>query len=187
MKFTIVATVAANGVIGHEGKMPWSIPEELKFFRGVTLGKPVIMGRQTWNSIGKPLPNRHNIVLTRHRGWTAVGCTVANSVEDVLTILQNDPKLQACEEPEAMIIGGAEIYSLFLPKIATHLCISSLLTFHIGDTLFPNVDWNQWECSSAAPFNDADAKPLFIVKRFRRKIQDEPVKQFRHPVPNIEG
>src|SRR5712671_7123097 len=106
-RLAIIAAVARNGVIGQRNRMPWHLPEDLKRFKRLTLGQSVIMGRRTFESIGKPLAGRNNIVVTRSPDWTGSGCRATHSIETALTAVQ--------EQEAAFVIGGAEIYALALP------------------------------------------------------------------------
>ena len=106
-EIVLIAAMAKNRVIGKDNKMPWHLPADLKHFKRITLGKPVIMGRKTFCSLGRPLPGRQNIVITRDPGFTAEGCDVVNSLEAALE------KAQATDQ--LMVIGGADIYRQFLP------------------------------------------------------------------------
>src|SRR5712692_10003454 len=123
-RVAIIAAVARNGVIGHRTRMPWHLPEDLRRFRRLTLGHAVIMGRRTFESIGKPLAGRSNIVVTRSRDWTRLGCHAAHSLESALA---------AVHEPlDAFVIGGAEIYALALP-IACRLYMTEIERDFEGD------------------------------------------------------
>ncbi len=137
MRISLIAAVAENGVIGREGGLPWRIPEDLKFFKATTLGKPVIMGRKTYESIGKPLPGRLNIVLTRDRVWHAPGVTVAHDLDAALRIAQDSGS------DEAMIIGGADIYEMALP-VANRIYLTRIQREFEGDALFPFFDPSEW-------------------------------------------
>lgn len=137
MRISLIAAVAENGVIGREGGLPWRIPEDLKFFKATTLGKPVIMGRKTYQSIGKPLPGRLNIVLTRDRAWHAAGVTVAHDLETALRIAQDTGA------DEAMIIGGADIYEMALP-LAHRIYLTRIAREFDGDAQFPFLDPAEW-------------------------------------------
>src|SRR5919109_1579926 len=106
----LVAAVAANGIIGAGGKLPWHIPEELKHFKKITLGHPVIMGRRTWESLRRPLPQRENIVVTRQPGYDAPGAAVANSLEGALALCAG--------EKVAFVIGGTSLFEESLPIAA---------------------------------------------------------------------
>ncbi len=130
MKIAIIAAIADNGTIGHAGKIPWHISDDLKRFKRLTFGHPVIMGRKTFESIGKPLPSRRNIVITRH----PVGPDQFSGL---------DAALQSCRDDSVFIIGGAEIYRLALP-IANTLFLTHVHQRPAGDTKFPEYDRGQW-------------------------------------------
>ena len=131
----LVAAVAKNGVIGANGGMPWHLPEDLKHFRKLTLGHPVIMGRRTWESLGKPLPGRENIVVSRKPGFEAPGASVAATPEAAVALCTG--------EPVAFVIGGAEIYAAALP-LADGLVLTELERDFAGDTRFPAWERNSW-------------------------------------------
>ena len=131
MKVSIIVAMDRCGVIGANGRLPWHLPADLKHFKSVTMGKPIIMGRKTHESIGRPLPGRENIVLTRDPGYLAPTCTVLRSVDAVLA------HCSAAEE--IMIMGGAEIYAQFLPR-AARIYLTRIDAALGGDTHFP-----QWE------------------------------------------
>lgn len=124
-----------NQLIGNENALPWKLPADLAFFKKNTQGHPVIMGRKTYDSLGRPLPNRENIVLTREQSLTIPGCTVVHSIEQVKEIVGTQ---------QAFIIGGAEIYKLFLP-VADSLIVTFVDGEFNGDTYFPTVNWADWE------------------------------------------
>ena len=130
-----IAAVARNGVIGHRNRMPWHLPEDLKRFRRLTLGHAVIMGRRTFESIGKPLAGRSNIVITRSPNWTRPGCLAAHSLEAALAGVR--------EPQDAFVIGGAEIYALALP-IARRLYMTEIERDFEGDAFFPEFDRAHW-------------------------------------------
>jgi dihydrofolate reductase len=134
----IVAAIARNGVIGARGKLPWHLPEDLQHFKKLTLGHPVIMGRRTWESLGKPLPGRENIVITRTPGFEAAGASVAASLAAAVALCAG--------EPVAFVIGGAEIYAAALP-IADGLVLTEIQQDFEGDTRFPQWDRNAWRPS----------------------------------------
>ena len=124
-RVTLVVAVAGNGVIGRAGALPWRLPDDLKRFKQTTLGKPVLMGRKTWDSIGRPLPGRRNIVLSTRPGFTASGADVFPSLAAAL---------DACAgEAEVMVIGGAEIYRAALP-LATRIHLTRVHATPDGDT-----------------------------------------------------
>jgi dihydrofolate reductase len=131
-----VVAVARNGVIGREGGLPWHISSDLKRFKEITMGKPVIMGRKTWESLPrKPLPGRRNIVITQQRGYVAEGADVAESPQAAL--------LMVPDAPEVAVIGGGEIYRLFWPQV-DRLYLTEVDLVVDGDTHFPAVDPAEW-------------------------------------------
>ena len=139
-EIVLVVAVADNGVIGRDGAMPWHLPADLKHFKRLTTGKPVIMGRKTFESIGKPLPGRHNIVLTRDSGWTADGVTVVPNLAEAIAAAGLDPRARA---GEIMIVGGAQIYAEAMP-IASRIERTRIHISPDGDTRFPALDPDQW-------------------------------------------
>ncbi len=155
MFISLIAAMAENGVIGKDNKLPWHLPEELQYFKKTTLGKPIIMGRKTFESMNaKPLPNRHNIILSQNLEFSAEGCTVVRSIPEALKA--------AGEAEEVMIIGGSKIFEVFLP-IASRLYLTIVHKIYRGDSYFPNVDWSEWLLVSE------DNKDLFSIKVFDRK------------------
>jgi dihydrofolate reductase len=131
----LVAAVAANGIIGVDGHLPWHLPEDLKHFKRLTLGHPVIMGRKTWESLGKALPGRDNIVVTRRAGYDAPGASVANSLEAALALCTG--------EPVAFVIGGEGLFKESLP-VAAGLVLTEIQRDYEGDTRFPAYDRSRW-------------------------------------------
>jgi dihydrofolate reductase len=128
----LVVAMARNNVIGRNNGLPWErLPEDLKHFKAVTLGKPVLMGRKTFESIGKPLPGRTNLVLTRDVGWKADGVVVVHSLNEALT------------GDELSGIGGAEVYRLLMP-LATRIHLTQIDADIPGDTVFPPLDATVW-------------------------------------------
>jgi dihydrofolate reductase len=135
-----IAAVGEGGVIGHEGKLPWHLPDDLKRFRATTWGKPIIMGRRTFESLGRPLPGRTNIVLTRNPDYHATGCSIVRSQADALSLAASSGA------PEAVVIGGSEVFRLFLPWCDTVYLTLVERRFE-GDTFFPLdlLDPPDWE------------------------------------------
>lgn len=131
-----IAAVAKNGVIGVEGQLPWSIPADLKYFQQKTLGRIVIMGRKTYESIGGPLPKRHNIVVTRQKGFHAPGCKVFSNMGECIAYCQG---LTDQYGEEVFIIGGGDIYRITLPFI-DRLYITEIEKEYEGDAKFPNYN-----------------------------------------------
>ncbi len=136
MRITLVVAAARNGVIGRDGDLPWRLPDDLKTFKRLTLGKPVVMGRKTWESIGRPLPERHNVVMTRSRNFEATGARVVGSADAVLELL--------AEDDEIMIIGGGAIYRQFLDR-ADRIYLTEVDAEVDGDVTFPELDDAKWE------------------------------------------
>ncbi len=135
-RVTLVAAVAANRVIGAAGDIPWRIPEDFAHFKRVTLGHTLVMGRATYESIGRPLPGRTTVVLTRDRGWAADGVHVAGSLDEALTI--------AAELPgEVMVAGGATVYEAALP-LADAQILTEVHLSPDGDTRYPDWDRSEW-------------------------------------------
>jgi dihydrofolate reductase len=133
---SFVVAVSRNGVIGREGGLPWHISSDLKRFKEITMGKPVIMGRKTWDSLPrKPLPGRRNIVITRQEGFTAEGAEVAASPQEALRL--------AGDVPEVAVIGGGEVYRLFWPMV-DRLYLTEVDLELEGDTHFPALDPAEW-------------------------------------------
>lgn len=139
MKIAMIAAMAADRVIGKDNKMPWHMPADLQHFKAVTLGKPVVMGRKTFESIGKPLPGRRNLVLSRTKPQDIAGVEWINSVDEALALLAG--------APEIMIIGGAELYRQCLP-IADRLYLTLIDAQLDGDTHFPDYSANEWQTVS---------------------------------------
>ncbi len=148
MKLVLIAALDLDGVIGKDGDLPWYLPADLRHFKETTLGKCVIMGRKTFDSIKrKPLPRRRNIVMTRESNFPATGCEVAHSVEEALALVQDLP-----DEEQVMIIGGARIYEEFLPH-ATTLILTRVQTRTHGDTFFPPYNSNEFAELSRVDFS----------------------------------
>jgi dihydrofolate reductase len=137
----LIVAVAENGVIGMAGKMPWHLAWELKYFKARTLGKPVIMGRKTFQSIGKPLPGRGNIVVTRDAAFRAPGVQVAGSLAAALELA--DASAADTGADEIMVIGGGEIFAQALPVVG-RVYLTRIALNPTGDATFPPLDLRQW-------------------------------------------
>ena len=135
VKISMIAAMAHNRVIGLDNKMPWDLPADLKFFKITTMGCPIIMGRKTYDSIGRPLPGRLNIVLSRDASLEIEGCTVVNTVDDALEA--------AKDSDEVFITGGAHLYNKFLGE-ADRLYLTLIDEEFEGDTFFPDYTQYQW-------------------------------------------
>jgi dihydrofolate reductase len=135
MRLSIIAAMAANRVIGRDNRLPWHLPADLKHFRRLTIGKPILMGRKTWESLGRPLPERTNIVVTRAADYAAPGCVVVHSLEAALRA--------AAHHPEVMVIGGAELYRQVLPQ-ARRIYLTEVHAGFEGDAYFPELEQGAW-------------------------------------------
>lgn len=135
----LVVARARNGVIGAEGAMPWHLPGDLRRFKAITVGKPVVMGRKTFESIGRPLPGRHNIVLTRDAAWRAEGVSIAANLAEAIAAAGMEPRTFG----EIMIIGGGAIYAQALP-LAERVELTEIDLAPEGDTFFPQLAADQW-------------------------------------------
>lgn len=157
MGISMIWAMAQNGVIGRDNKLPWRLPRDMAFFKEQTINKTVLMGRKTWESFGgKSLPNRRNVVLTRDQRYQAEGAEVIHSLEE---------GLQLAKQEELMVIGGAEIYSLFWPH-ADRLIVTRIEETFEGDTTFPELGWNGWNIASETPGIKDDKNPYeyrFVV------------------------
>ncbi len=136
MTVTIVAAIASNGVIGRDGGLPWRLPEDLARFKRLTMGHVLVMGRRTYDSIGRPLPGRTTIVVTRQPGWSADGVEVAAGLDDALS-------RAAANDQEVFVVGGSQVYAAALP-VAHRLALTLVDDCLDGDTYFPDVDWSRW-------------------------------------------
>ncbi|MEQ8603329.1 MAG: dihydrofolate reductase [Marivibrio sp.] len=154
-----VVAVAANRVIGADGDLPWRLPGDLKHFKAVTLGKPIVMGRKTWESLPKrPLPGRPNIVVTRQAGYRAQGAEVFTDLDAALARADALAGESGLEEPEVSVIGGAEIFRLTLP-LTDRLYLTEVHAAPEGDTWFPELDRRQWREAWRRPVGPEDDAP----------------------------
>lgn len=135
MRISLIVAVAENGVIGRDGDLPWRIPADLKFFKDTTMGKPIVMGRKTYESIGRALPGRTNIVITRDPDFSADDVYVADGLDAALEL--------AGTAEEVMVIGGAQIYALALPR-TDRIYLTRVHATPVGDVTFPDIDPDVW-------------------------------------------
>jgi dihydrofolate reductase len=142
IELAIVVAAARNGVIGRANAMPWHLPQDLRHFKRVTMGKPIVMGRKTFESIGKPLPGRVNIVVTRNAAFDADGVRVASSLDAALALARQVAAANGVDS--AAIIGGAEIYRAALP-LADRLYLTEIHADIDGDAALPAIDWSRWQ------------------------------------------
>lgn len=136
MPLSIIAALASNRVIGVENRLPWHLPADLKHFKSLTMGKPILMGRKTYESIGKPLPGRRNIIISRNPEYLAPGCEVVSSLEQALALCDQDQ--------EVMLIGGAQLFTQAFSK-ADILYLTIIHHEFSGDCYFPEWDQSQWK------------------------------------------
>ncbi len=139
MRVSLIVAASANNVIGVRGELPWRLPVDLKRFKQVTTGKPIVMGRLTWDSIGRPLPNRQNIVISRNPDFTAAGCDIVASPGEAVEM--------AGDVDEVMIIGGSQLYREFLPR-AQRIYLTRVAVDIEGDACFPELDDSEWHETS---------------------------------------
>lgn len=141
MRLAMIAAQSRNRVIGINNKLPWYLPEDLKYFKRVTLGKPIVMGRKTFESIGRPLPGRTNIVITRNLDWEHPGVRVVHDLKEGLELAESLALIDGVDE--AVVIGGAEIYALCLPQ-AERLYLTQVHAEVDGDAFFPALESAEW-------------------------------------------
>ena len=140
---TLIAAMGKNRAIGLDGRMPWHLPAELQHFKKATMGKAIVMGRKTWQAIGRPLPGRQNIVVSRNPGFHAEGVDLANSLDDASAMSESD---------EVMIIGGGQLYALALP-MANRMVLTLIDIEPEADTWFPEWDEKEWSLTSERYFS----------------------------------
>jgi len=158
-EIVLVVARAANGVIGADGKLPWHIPADLRRFKALTMGKPMIMGRKTFESLPGLLPGRRHVVLTRDQDWRAEGVEVAHDVDEALAL---------AGDSAVPIIGGAEIYGLFLP-LANRIELTEVHGHYNGDTTMPQPG-SEWIETAREEHAAADGRPAFAFVTLRRTL-----------------
>ncbi len=158
---SIIVAASTNNVIGVQGELPWRISDDLKRFKQLTMGKPIVMGRLTWESIGRALPGRQNIVITRQSDFAAAGCDVVDSPAAALAV--------AGDAEEVMIIGGGQIYDLFLPK-ASRLHLTRVDAVIEGDARFPDISEDAWMLVESEAHAAGDSNEFaFEFRTYERK------------------
>lgn len=167
MKLVLVAAIGENGVIGREGNLPWRLRSDLQHFRRITIDKPVVMGRKTYESIGKPLKDRTNIVLTRDPNLKIPGAIVATSLDAALELARDDAKKRGTDE--IMIIGGGDLFAATMAD-ADRLEITLVHASPAGDVSFPPIDAHEWreiasEHHQHGPHDDCDFTTLTYARR----------------------
>lgn len=169
MKLAIIVAAAKNGVIGINNRLPWHLPQDLKYFKSVTMGKPVIMGRKTYESIGRPLPGRVNIVITRNESWNAsADVVVVHTLEAAIGAAKKQASAHAGLD-EAIVIGGAQIYKEAL-SLVDKVYLTEVDLEPEGDAFFAPLDQQIWLCESAVRGETSASVPhRFLV--YRRKTE----------------
>ncbi|MDC0664057.1 dihydrofolate reductase [Marinobacter sp. SS21] len=164
MRKALIVAMARNRVIGRNNALPWYLPGDLRYFKQATMGKPIIMGRKTWDSIGRPLPGRLNVVITRKADWPVPdGVRQAASLADALVTAEAQAELEGGDE--VMVIGGGQIYAEALPLV-DRMYITQVHAEVAGDAHFPIVNWDEWEEIGREDFSASDNNPYdysFVV------------------------
>ncbi len=159
MTVSLIAAIAAHRVIGNRGALPWRLPDDMARFKRLTMGNPVVMGRGTWQSMGRALPGRHNVVLSRDPSLVIGGCTVVHSMEEAVSAVG--------PVRELFVIGGAQVYALFLPS-ADRLYITWIDAEVPGDAFFPEVPWEEWRIVAEETAKPGSAFPHRFTDYERR-------------------
>lgn len=164
MRKALIVAMSRNRVIGRNNRLPWHLPGDLRYFKQATMGKPIIMGRKTWDSIGRPLPGRMNVVVSRDPDWQAPAGTVkAVSLDEALKKAEAQAELDG--SGEVMVIGGGQIYAEMLPRV-DRMYITQVHAEVEGDAWFPEVNWDEWEEIGREDFTASDNNPYdysFVV------------------------
>lgn len=164
MRKALIVAMSQNRTIGRNNQLPWYLPGDLKYFKQATMGKPIIMGRKTWDSIGRPLPGRMNVVISRNPEWSAPAGTVgAASLNEALKKAEAHAELEGGDE--VMIIGGGQIYTEALSAV-DRMYVTKVHADVDGDAFFPEVNWGEWEEIGREDFSASDDNPYdysFIV------------------------
>jgi len=155
MSLSLIAAVASNGVIGKGGDLPWRLSDDLKRFKKLTMGHPIVMGRKTFDSIGRALPGRKNIVITRDTSWSFEGVEVAHSLDEALSL---------AGEGEVFVIGGGEIYRQALP-MASRMYLTLLAREVEGDAVFPEYDAAEWKEVEREQMSEPEAYAFVTLNR----------------------
>ena len=156
-RLSLIVAMDENRLIGNDNQLPWHLPADLAFFKRTTMGKPILMGRKTFQSIGRPLPGRRNIVITRDRNFVAQGCELSNSIDAALALCG--------DAEEVMLIGGASLYEQTLERADT-LYITRIQHAFNGDTWFPEFDESDWKTANLQDraADDSNPYPVSFVK-----------------------
>ena len=142
MKISIIAALGNNRIIGNKNSLPWSLPSDMEHFKKLTMGKPIIMGQKTFESIGKALPDRENIILSRDLNYSIPGCQVAHSLDEAIELAEKSSLGKKSQE--VMICGGASVYVQYLPR-AERMYLTFIDNDFEGDVFFPEFDVSDWQ------------------------------------------
>ena len=162
----LIAALAQNRVIGRDNQLPWHLPADLKHFKALTLGKPIIMGRKTWDSLGRPLPGRLNLVISRQPGLSLEGAEVFASLDAALQRAEAWALAQGVDE--LMLIGGAQLYEQALP-LAARLYLTRVELSPEGDAWFPEFDTSIWQCSACDAHKATEQTPAYAFETWTRR------------------
>lgn len=162
----LIAALADNRVIGRDNQLPWRLPADLKHFKALTLGKPIIMGRKTWDSLGRPLPGRLNLVVSRQPGLQLEGAEVFASLEAAIVRAEQWAHEQGVDE--LMLIGGAQLYQQALP-LAARLYLTRIELSPEGDAWFPEFDAAAWHCTASETFAPLEQAPAYAFETWTRR------------------
>lgn len=160
-RVTLILARARNGVIGAKGGLPWHLPEDLAFFKRTTMGHPIVMGRKTWESIGRPLPGRRSVVVTRDRSFSAAGAETVHSLDEAIALCSG--------ADEIFVIGGAHLYADALPR-ADRLLLTEIHADFDGDTFLPAPSAREWSEAGRQPHPPVEGRPYgFDFVDYRRR------------------
>lgn len=166
LPLSLIVAATRNYVIGQDNEMPWHLPEDLRYFKQRTLGKPVIMGRKTWDSIGRPLPGRLNIVITRQTDLQLEGAEVFSDLSAAIVRAENWAADHGAEE--VMVIGGGQLYRQALP-MASKVYLTRIEAELAGDTHFPELPFDEWQRTDAQPFAAQGQTPAYTFEVWQRR------------------
>jgi dihydrofolate reductase len=166
LPLSLIAALGENRVIGVDNSMPWHLPGDFKYFKATTLGKPIIMGRKTWDSLGRPLPGRLNLVVSRQNGLQLEGAEVFSSLETARERAEQWAREQGVHE--VMLIGGAQLYTQALPQ-ADRLYLTRVALSPEGDAWFPEFDTAQWKLVSSLENPAVEDKPAYVFEVWERQ------------------
>ena len=161
----LIVAAADNGVIGRNNALPWDLPADLAHFKRQTMGKPILMGRKTFESIGRPLPGRTNIVITRDESYAAEGVRVVHSLEDAISLAEDIALIDGAEE--LVVIGGAEIYEASL-ALAQRIYLTRVHASPMGDAYFPDLDGARWQVTARESHDAEGDKPAYTFLEYTR-------------------